>query len=105
MREVIEGMNLPYGKSCVDKLYMLRQEGFVPDHDFQNVLTEEMLNMFHKNVCSLAYSFPSASACSKKRRKFIIEPYSMHLTMDSMSTDRISNLKERSSRGIPLKKA
>jgi hypothetical protein len=39
MREVIEGMNMPYGKSCVDKLYMLRQEGFVLDFDHTNVLT------------------------------------------------------------------
>jgi hypothetical protein len=39
MREVIEGMNVPYGKSCADKLYMIRKEGFVPDYDHNNVLS------------------------------------------------------------------
>ena len=91
MREVIEGMNLPYGKSCIDKLYMLRQEGFVPDHDFQNVLTEEILNQFHKNVCYLLFSFRWGSACSKRRRKSTIRPSSTPLTMDSMCTDHISS--------------
>lgn len=43
-------MNMPYGKSCVDKLYMLRQEGFVSDNDNNNVLTEDYLACFHQEV-------------------------------------------------------
>ena len=40
MREVINGMNIPYGKSCLDKLYLLEHEGVVPDLDYNRVLPE-----------------------------------------------------------------
>lgn len=31
MDKIIEGMNSAFGKSCIDKLYILRVEGHVPD--------------------------------------------------------------------------
>ncbi len=43
-------MNIPYGKSCVDKLYMIRQEGYVPDHDHNNVLPQDYLDQFYLEV-------------------------------------------------------
>lgn len=97
-------MNLPYGKSCVDKLYMLRQEGFVPDHDFQNVLTEEILTQFHKDVSYLLFSLTWEYASSKNRRRFTIEPSSMPSIVDSMSTGRIFSCKAKSFPGIHLKR-
>jgi len=33
-------MNIPFGKSCIDKLYQIRNEGCVFDHDQTNVLPE-----------------------------------------------------------------
>jgi hypothetical protein len=43
-------MNVPYGKSCSDKLYSLRTEGNVPDHDYNHVLHDEFLSKYHKEV-------------------------------------------------------
>lgn len=31
MREVIEGLNLAYGKSAVDKIFQIRNQGYVDD--------------------------------------------------------------------------
>lgn len=43
MNEVVEGLNLAFGKSALDKLYQIRNEGFVPDYDNNNILPEELL--------------------------------------------------------------
>ena len=48
MREVIEGLNLAYGKSALDKLFQIRSEGHVPDYDNHNILPEELLSQYHK---------------------------------------------------------
>jgi len=50
MREVIEWMNIPYGKSCPDKLFSIRKEGYVPNNDFGNALHQDFLDMYHAEV-------------------------------------------------------
>ena len=40
MKEIIDGMNQPYGKSCIDKLCHIRNEGYVLEYDNYNILPE-----------------------------------------------------------------
>jgi len=48
MREVIEGLNLAYGKSAVDKIFQIRSQGYVDDYENHNILPEELLTQYHK---------------------------------------------------------
>lgn len=52
LKEVIEGLNLAFGKSALDKLFQLRNEGYVPDYDNNSILPEELLAQYHKEVPS-----------------------------------------------------
>jgi hypothetical protein len=45
---VVDNMNIPYGKSVVDKLYSLQSMGLVHSYDLNNVLIEENLSSYHK---------------------------------------------------------
>lgn len=49
-REVIDGLNMAYGKSSLDKLYQIRRDGFVGDYDLGNILPEELLKQYHQEV-------------------------------------------------------
>lgn len=40
LQQVVDNMNIPYGKSAVDKLYCLRVYGQIDDYDLAHVLTE-----------------------------------------------------------------
>ena len=50
MRDVIDGLNLAFGKSAVDKLFQIRTEGNVSDFDNNSILPEEILTSFHREV-------------------------------------------------------
>lgn len=50
MQEVIDGLNIPYGKSCVDKLRILKKEGYIGVEDNNNILKREYLDNFHSQV-------------------------------------------------------
>jgi hypothetical protein len=50
MQLIVDNMNIPYGKSAVDKLYALQSFGIVHDNDLSNVLSEEHLQDYHKEV-------------------------------------------------------
>lgn len=45
---MIEGLNLAFGKAALDKLFQIRNEGYVPDHENNNILPEELLSQYHK---------------------------------------------------------
>ena len=52
LKEVIEGLNLAFGKSAVDKMFHIRNEEYVPDYSYenQNILPEKLLSQFHTEV-------------------------------------------------------
>lgn len=50
MGKVVDHMNIPFGKSAVDKLYDLQAHGVVHEHDIANVLKEDSLNEYHREV-------------------------------------------------------
>lgn len=97
-------MNIPYGKSCADKLYVLRQEGYVPDHDQNNVLLEEYLHNFHQEVDFNLSRWHFLCVELKSNKKYIILHYFKHSTLDLMFIDLSSNFKARYFFGILRKK-
>ena len=56
MDEIIKGLNIPYGKSSLDKLYVIRQEGYLPDFDHNNVIPESYLLEFYNQVKTSLFS-------------------------------------------------
>jgi len=55
MQEVIDGLNIPYGKSCVDKLRILIKHGFIPPED-NIILRKDYLDNYHSQVLCTLFS-------------------------------------------------
>ncbi len=55
MNSLVDNLNIPYGKSAVDKMYSLQAEGFVLEesyNDMNNILGEGHFAEYQREVIS-----------------------------------------------------